>query len=113
MKSRLLRMIARERVDRLFEFAMLSARSDLEAAREAVAIARRIAQRARIRIPKRYKLMFCRKCGNLFLGTDSFSVRVRDRRSTHVVVRCLRCGWVRRYPAVKEKQIRSAARGSW
>ncbi|MEM2910630.1 MAG: ribonuclease P [Nitrososphaerota archaeon] len=103
MRDRLLRTIARERIDRLFKFARAYAQSDPEAAREAVAIARRMAQRARIRIPKQYRLMFCRKCGNLFLGPNSFSVRIRDRRSTHVVVRCLKCGRVRRYPVLKEK----------
>ncbi|MEM0456671.1 MAG: ribonuclease P [Nitrososphaerota archaeon] len=108
MKNRLLKSIARDRVERLFEFAKAYVQSDPEAAREAVSIARRIAQRARLRIPKPYKLMFCRKCGNLFLEPRSFSVRIRDRRSTHVVVRCLKCGWMRRYPAFKEKHIRSA-----
>ncbi|MCS7136389.1 MAG: ribonuclease P [Nitrososphaerota archaeon] len=109
MKNRLLKAIARERVERLFEFARIYAQSDPEAAREAVTIARRIAQRARMRIPKKHKLMFCRKCGNLFLGSGSFSVRIRNRRSTHVVVRCLKCGWIRRYPALKEKHIRSTS----
>ncbi len=109
MKNRLLKAIARERIERLFEFARTYAQSDPEAAREAVSIARRIAQRARLRIPKPYKLLFCRKCGNLFLGSSSFSVRVRDRMTTHVVVKCLRCGWIRRYPAQKEKHIKSTA----
>jgi len=112
MKGHLIKAIARERIERLFEFARAYAQSDPEAAREAVAIARRIAQRARMRIPKQYRLTFCRRCGNLFLGSGSFSVRVRDRRSTHVVVRCLKCGWIRRYPATKEKHIRSVARKS-
>jgi len=110
MKGHLIKAIARERIERLFEFARAYAQSDPEAAREAVAIAMRIAQRARMRIPKQYRLIFCRRCGNLFLGSGSFSIRVRDRRSTHVVVRCLKCGWIRRYPAIKEKHIRSVVR---
>ena len=101
--SRMLKAIAEERIRRLFEFAKAYAESNPEAAENAVAIARRIAQRARVRIPKKYRLMFCKKCGNLFLKPGSFTVRVRPRRSTHVVLRCLRCGWTKRYPAVREK----------
>lgn len=89
------------RIKRLFDFAIAHADSMPEEAEEAVRIARRIAQRARVRLPRQYRVLFCRKCGNLFLRPDSFTVRVRPRRSTHVVVRCKRCGWTRRYCSTK------------
>lgn len=101
MKKQLI-AIAKSRIKRLFDFAKAYVETDPEAAEEAIDIARRIAQRVRIRLPKEYKILFCRRCGNFFLKPRSFTVRVRPRRSTHVVVRCNRCGWTRRYYAFKK-----------
>lgn len=93
-----------ERIERLMEFAERHARERPELARKAVLQAMRIAQKARVRIPRRHRRMFCRKCGTPFWVPGSFTVRVRSRRSTHIVIRCKVCGHLKRIPAQKEKK---------
>lgn len=99
-----IRRIALERVARLMEFAERHGYERPKLAREAVLQAMRIARKARVRIPYRYRRLFCRKCGTPFLTHDAFRVRVRARRTTHVVITCLRCGHIRRIPALREKR---------
>lgn len=101
MIKRDVKKIALERIERLMEFAEKYAAGEPELARKAVLQAMRIAQKARIKIPKRYKWSFCRKCGASFYTPGSFTIRVRDRRSTHIVIRCNRCGYIKRIPVKK------------
>ena len=100
------RRIALDRIARLMEFAKRHAVERPELAREAGKLVLRIARKARIRIPIQYKRFICRKCGTPFYIPGSFTVRVRDRRSTHVVIKCNTCGYVKRIPAVREKKLR-------
>ena len=101
------RRIALDRIARLMEFAKRHAVERPELAREAGRLVLRIARKARVRIPIQYKRFICRKCGTPFYIPGSFTVRVRGRRSTHVVIRCNTCGYVKRIPAVKEKKAKS------
>ena len=101
------RRIGLDRIARLMEFAKRHAVERPELAREAGKLVLRIARKARVRIPIQYKRFICRKCGTPFYIPGSFTVRVRDRRSTHVVIRCNTCGYVKRIPAVKEKKVKS------
>jgi len=95
--------IALDRIARLMEFARRYARERPELAREAGRLVLRICRKARIRLPIRYKRLICRKCGTPFYIPGSFRVRVRDRRSTHIVITCNTCGYTKRIPAIKEK----------
>ena len=104
MPSSEVKRIAFDRIRRLMEFARRHAAERPELAREAILLAMRVARKARIKIPREYRRTFCRRCGTSFYTPGSFTVRVRDRRSTHVVVRCNVCGYVRRIPAVREKR---------
>ncbi len=67
-------------------------------ARNAVRLAIKLCQKARVRLPPELRRRFCRRCATPFIGSSTFSVRVRVRRSPHVVVRCRVCGYIRRYP---------------
>ena len=106
------RRIALDRIARLMEFAKRHAVERPELAREAGKLVLRIARKARVRIPIRYKRFICRKCGTPFYIPGSFTVRVRDRRSTHVVIRCNYCGYVKRIPAVREKKLKKKTASS-
>lgn len=101
MVSRELKKIALERIDMLMDFAKKHAVERPEVAREAIQLAMRIAQKARVRIPRKHKRMFCRKCGTPFWTPNSFRIRVKDRRSTHLVIKCLKCGYMKRIPVKK------------
>lgn len=100
------RRIALDRIARLMEFARRHAADRPELAREAGRLALKICRKARIRLPVRYRRLICRKCGTPFYIPGSFTVRVRDRRSTHVMIRCNTCGYIKRVPALREKKTR-------
>lgn len=104
MVSKELKRVALDRISRLMDFAREYAVERPEIAREAILLAMRISQKARVRIPRKYKRMFCKKCGTPFWTPYSFTVRVRDRRSTHIVIRCLECGYIKRIPAKRKSK---------
>lgn len=87
--------IAAERIERLHDLARDAARAgDQERAREYVRLARRIAERHRLRLPEEFKRFTCDAC-------DSYLIPGRNARfrtqSGHVVVTC-ECGHQARYP---------------
>lgn len=100
------RRIALDRIQRLMEFARRHAAERPELARGAGKLVLRICRKARLRLPTRYRGLLCRKCGAPFYIPGSFTVRVRDRRSTHATIRCNVCGYIRRVPAVREKKAK-------
>jgi len=88
--------IAEERIDRLAEFARQLARAgDDERAREAVRLARRIAERHRCGLPREFDRFTCDACDAYLL--PGRNARVRLREGSHVVIRC-DCGATERYP---------------
>lgn len=93
--------VAKERIDILKKFALDNLVIKPDIAENAYRIARAISMRARVRMPVELKRYFCRRCGAA-LTSNNIRVRVRDRRTTHVVVTCLRCGFVRRYVALEK-----------
>ena len=87
--------IAEERICRLTDLAREAARSgDDDRARRYVRLARRIAERHRLRLPKRLSRAVCRACDRYLLPGRNARVRTRDG---HVVVTC-DCGHQTRYP---------------
>jgi len=81
--SREIKRIAYRRIRVLFTLAkqIIHERPDL--ADRYVEIARRIAMKARIHLPKEFRLLLCRHC---------------TRREPHVTITCLRCGGHIRIP---------------
>jgi len=101
-----IKRIALDRIARLMEFARRHARERPELAREAGRLVLKICRKARIRLPVRYRRFICRKCGTPFYIPGSFRVRARNRRSTHLVIKCNTCGHIKRIPIVKEKKTK-------
>ncbi len=87
--------VAKE-IDRLFNLALSSEDEQLKrsAIRHAVALSRSV----RVRIPKKYSLLICRKCFSLLSSPKSARIRVRRNRNWLIVIRCLTCGAVKRIP---------------
>ena len=90
--------IALQRIRRLMELAEKVFDKDPELAHRYAELAFRIALRARIRMPKEYKLRICKKCMSYLQPGVTARVRVRSGRMPHVVITCLRCGYMRRIP---------------
>lgn len=89
------RTIARERIERLRELAREAQRDgEGERAREYVRRARRVAERQRLSLPRRFTRFTCDACDAYLLPGRNARVRTREG---HVVVTC-DCGTQARYP---------------
>jgi len=87
--------VTEERIVRLEELARQAARSgEPDLARRYVRRARRIAERNRLPLPKRFKRFSCDRCDRYLVPGRTARVRTR---SGHVVVTC-DCGEQARYP---------------
>lgn len=64
-----------------------------------VDLALRISKRVRVRIPRYWRRRICRKCRTILIPGKTCRVRIKSqgRRSSHITVTCLKCGWIRRY----------------
>ncbi|NPA47214.1 MAG: ribonuclease P protein component 4 [Thermococci archaeon] len=97
--------IAIERIDTLFELAFRVFPYDKALARRYVELALAVQRKAKVRMPKRWKRAYCRRCHSPLVPGVSARVRLRDG---HVVTTCLECGNVRRHPYVREQKERRA-----
>jgi len=92
--------VAEERVDRLFELAGAAAISGNSArAKRYVALALRMSERHKV--PARHKRLYCQACGSYFAPARTVRVRTGKGR---VVMTCLECGNVQRYPMADERE---------
>jgi ribonuclease P protein subunit RPR2 len=98
------KQIALERVHKLFRLAKNVIHEDPDLAQRYVRIARRIAMRTRLRLPKEYKRFICRKCKSFILPGVNCRIRIQQRREPHMVVTCLNCGKHSRFPLKGEKK---------
>ena len=87
--------IAAERIERLYDLACEAATAgEHDLARERVRLARRIAERHRLSLPRRFERFTCDRCDAYLRPGDNARVRVQRGR---VIVRC-DCGATARYP---------------
>jgi ribonuclease P protein subunit RPR2 len=84
--------IALQRIQILFQLAKEAIHDRPDLAERYVEIARRIAMRTRLHLPKEYRLHVCKHCKRFILPGVNSRVRVQPRREPHVVVTCLYCG---------------------
>lgn len=87
--------IARERIERLHELAReATAEGNDERAKEYVRLARRVAERNRLSLPRSFTRFTCDRCDAYLRPGTNARIRTRDGR---VVVTC-ECGAHARYP---------------
>lgn len=98
-EKRLERKIAKERIEILLQRAEKYKNIDYELARRYVELAKKISMKYRVRIPKKYKITFCKKCLYPYKH-GRFRVRIRKSR---VIITCLNCGFERRIPTRPKK----------
>ena len=92
------RRLARERIEVLFYRAREFFPENPALSDRCVDLARRIAMRQRVRIPRELRRRFCRRCSAYLVPGSTVRVRVRRGR---VVTTCLRCSARRRYRVEK------------
>ncbi|MCS7118880.1 MAG: ribonuclease P [Archaeoglobaceae archaeon] len=85
--------IAFERISYLIERAQIYRTIDYDLARRYVELAKKISMKYRVRIPRKYKLLFCNRC----LYPYRFNhFRVRIHKSS-IIITCLNCSNIRRF----------------
>ncbi len=95
------RRIARERINILFRLAEKTLAKHPERSRRYVELARKIGLRYNVRLPKRLKRRFCKRCNTLLVPGRTCEVRVKEKI---LMVRCLNCSKIYRYPLSKKKK---------
>lgn len=93
--------IAKERINILFKLADNEYKKHPERSHRYVEIARNIAKRYNIRIPRIWRRRFCKHC-YLFLK-PGYNCLIRLSKSC-VVIRCLECGRIMRIPYIRDKK---------
>ena len=103
MTDRQTEQIAMERIRILFRQAEDTFPVDPDRAQRYVDLARKIAMRTRLRLPRDLRRRVCRRC-NAFLVPDATSrTRIRQQREPHVAITCLKCGATTRIPLRRRK----------
>jgi len=92
------RQIAFKRIRILFNLARREAYERPELADRYVNIARKIAMKVRVHLPKEFRLLVCRHCKRFILPGVSCRVRIQPRREPHITITCLHCGNHMRIP---------------
>lgn len=94
-----------QRMRYLFRIAVESVKAgDLEYSRKIVKIMLRLSQATRVRMPRRIKRSLCKRCLSPLIPSVTSTVRLRSQgKLSYVVVRCLLCGWIKRYPYKPQK----------
>lgn len=88
--------IARERIAILLKLAEQELKKHPERSRRYVELARRIALRYNVRL-KKLKRKFCKQCNTLLKPGFTSQVKINTKTKT-VVVKCLKCEKLYRYP---------------
>ncbi|ADT84092.1 ribonuclease P protein component 4 [Thermococcus barophilus] len=104
------RKIALERINILFTLAERVFPYDKELANRYVEIALAVQQKAKVRMPRKWKRRYCKKCHSFLLPGVNAQVRLRQKRMPHVVIKCLECGHIMRYPYLREQKERRRRR---
>ncbi len=96
--------IALQRVHTLFNLAREVIHEDPELAQRYVQIARKIAMRTQLKLPKEYRHLICRKCKSFIFPGVNCRIRIQQRREPHMVITCLNCGEHSRIPLKRRKK---------
>jgi ribonuclease P protein subunit RPR2 len=97
--------IALKRINILFKLAKEVMHEEPKRAQIYVQIARKIAMRTRLNMPKEYRRLICKQCKRFILPGVNCRIRIQQRREPHMVITCLNCGRHSRIPLKsREKQ---------
>ena len=99
------RNIAIERIRILFKEAKLAFNTDPKLSDRYVELARKIAMKTKISIPRELRRMFCKHCFSYLVPSRNCTVRLQKSK---VVYFCSNCKKYMRFPYVKEQKERRA-----
>lgn len=84
----------------LYTISMNAARAgDIEYSKHLGELIKKLHQRTRIRIPFYIKRGLCKKCHVALIPGRTASIRLKSQgKYSYIVIRCLVCGQIHRYP---------------
>ena len=95
--------IAKERIIELFEQASLRWKKDMSLANRYVTLARKIAMKYKVRMPRELKRRFCKHCYRYFVPGVTCRVRTKDG---NVVYTCFSCKRYTKISYVREQKAK-------
>jgi len=98
-KRRMIAKIIRERIEILFGLAKKEAKAHPERMRRYISLIRKLSTRHNVRLGRKQRMLFCKKCNSFWIA--GYNVRVRLRKGK-VEYACA-CGNVALFPYEKVK----------
>ncbi len=92
------KLIASERIKILIEEAEKVIASKPKYAQLYIELARKIAMKARVKLPPTWKKRICKKCKTILIPGFNARVRLRNNRFPHITIKCFECGNYTRHP---------------
>lgn len=89
--------IAKERIKILFEKAEEDFEKHPERSHRYVEIARKIAMKFNLSIPRKYRRRFCKNCYKYLMPGKNATVRF-DSEHSKKIIKCEECGEIMRFP---------------
>ncbi len=104
--KRIVRDLAIQRIRWLYKLSINAIkRNDKELARRYVDLILSISRKANVRLPRLVKRSICRNCKIPLIPGVTARVRLKsDGKSSWVIIKCLECGWIYRYPYKPRKE---------
>lgn len=87
--------IARERITVLFDEAKSVFKKSPSLANRYVTLARKMAMKYRIKMPREYKRLYCKHCYKFFQPGKTLTTRIKNKT---LIYHCKNCGKIIRYP---------------
>jgi ribonuclease P protein subunit RPR2 len=101
-----IKKVAKERIKILLNLAYQIFYKDPLLSKKYVELARKVGMKSSVRLPRKSKRFICKECGHLLVPGANCRVRIRSECGTKIVITCLTCKQIKRYPLTKGKKIR-------
>ncbi|MBT3298751.1 ribonuclease P [archaeon] len=94
--------IAKERINTLFNQAKDIFSENRSLSDRYVFLARKIAMKSKVRIPKEFKLRFCKHCYKYLMPGNNCRIRKQPGK---IIISCLECKKFMRIPVLKKRKV--------
>jgi ribonuclease P protein subunit RPR2 len=95
-----------ERIRRLFELAEKGFAKHPERSHRYAEMIKKLSMRHNVRIPMEIRRRICKKCSRFLVPGVNCQVRTSERQRA-LIVKCLECGHLARYPYRKESKFKT------
>lgn len=98
-KNQIIKRIAKDRMEYLFKLAAQTIKKNKGLANRYANLARIYAQKAKLRVPTKWRRLICHKCKSFLSSGVNCRYRMQSRKgkASHLSMTCLECGATTRY----------------